>query len=263
MPDDDRDTFPVAVSGLLRGTDLAGTGLLALRGDVIELALERRKVAVPLATVDGIALHHRGIDLYVETGDVIRVDGARDHAQMKIAVARRVFALPEVTRALRTLGSRRAHPEDAAHDRFFGPFLAARRRVEVLADPVERIRAFEASALRAAVDRLLAELPAERYRARAPDRRALEAELRDCSAPLLTGLDDLAHAERGVHEAEEAVRVAAWRAWTEALRLVFTSADACWLGLHGTLERDRRSPAAHAPARWWRRWIGGGGKGHA
>lgn len=254
MPDDSPRTFSVVVAGLVRGVDLSGPARLTLREEAIDLALPPRTVTVTLAELEGLRVRGDGVELHLASGDAVDVVGEPPHPGLALAVARHAFALPEVTRSLRAMGSRRAAP-GAVHDRLFAPLLAARRRAELLADPFDRARAFEAAALRGAVDRLLAELAAERFGSRAPERRALEAELRECAGDLLTRLERLAGEERALRASDDRVRLARWRAWVEALHGVFEGADACWGSLRPALEREP------PPAPRWRRWLGPGRAG--
>jgi hypothetical protein len=239
----------VHVSGLLRGAELAGMGTLMLVEDGLSVAPERgAPLAIRLTSVDGIASRADGVDLFLDSGDVLHLRGG-EPGVVATAVARHAFALPEVTRSLRALGSRRSSP-DALHDRYFAALLAARRRGEMLADPHDRARAFEAGALRGSLERLLLELAAERGPASPAGRRAMEAELHDCAATLLGRIDALARAERALRDADDAVRLARWRDWVSAMRLVFEEADACWPALRPLLDRERN------PAPAWRRWLG-------
>ncbi|HEU4565165.1 MAG TPA: hypothetical protein VFS05_10970 [Gemmatimonadaceae bacterium] len=254
MPDESRRAFAVTVAGLIRGLDLSGPARLVLRDDAIELALHSRVVTVPLAELEGLGVLGSGVELHLASGDAVQVAGEPPDTGVALAIARHAYALPEVTRSLRAMGSRRAAP-GAVHDRLFAPLLAARRRAEMLADPFDRARALEAAALRGAVERLLAELAAERFGSRSPERRALEAELRECAGGLFARLDLLAREERALRVSDDRVRLARWRAWVEALHGVFEGADACLGALGPALERER------PPAPRWRRWLGMGRTG--
>lgn len=158
--------------------------------------------------------------------------------------------LPELTRSLRGLGSRRAGP-GAEHDRFFEPLLDARRIAERAADRESVVAAFSGAALRARLSRRMSDFAAERYPGDPPERRALEAELLECAEPFFGSLDGLAPLERAVCMGADSEKADAWQAWTVALRRAFERADECWLTLRLVLVDSRREPPRRR--RGWRR----------
>ncbi|HJR64552.1 MAG TPA: hypothetical protein VJ803_12685, partial [Gemmatimonadaceae bacterium] len=176
-------------------------------------------------------------------------EGAADLVGIARELVQRAFSLPEMMLSLRGFGSRRAQPGEE-HVRFFDLLLEARRRAEQARVTEELIRAFDAAALRAEVERRLSEFATERYPDRPGDRRALLAELSDCADGLLREIDALADRERELLASDSATRFAEWRRWSGAVRHVFERADACWFAMLPVLDAPVR---ARQP--WWRRLL--------
>jgi len=242
MSDATAERLPVRVSGRVGDALLDGEGVLAVLDDAVELATPGGTVTMSFAALDGLRASGREMQLQGALGAITLV-ADRPIAATARGVVRRACALPELTLSLRGLGTRRASP-DSEHDQFFVPLLAARRRAERVSEPQAKLAAFNAAALRGAVERQLREFAARRYPASPPDRRSLEAELSECAERLLASLDALDAAAREVRAAPDAELFARWREWTAALRRVFDCADACWLGMVPVLSeppRPRRS----------------------
>jgi hypothetical protein len=158
--------------------------------------------------------------------------------------------LPELTLALRTLGSRRRRRgEGTEHERFFAPLLEARRAAARAGDLEAAVGAFDAARLAGSFDKTLRALAADRAASgRAPVRRALEARLQERLEPLRTALEKLREAADELLAAGDAARPDAWNRWATQLRAVFECADRCWPEFDaalGTPARPQRS--------WWRR----------
>jgi hypothetical protein len=153
--------------------------------------------------------------------------------------------LPELTRTLRTFGSRRGQRgrrPNAASDqqRFFAPLVDARRVASKSPSAAETISAFESAALTRALDEAVRKFANERFAQNGPARRALEAELVDSAEPLHSAL--LTLGERASEARDEADAIRAWRAWALSLRNVFEAADRVWVALDEALD------AAHVAA---------------
>ncbi|HEX5437905.1 MAG TPA: hypothetical protein VFW98_12145 [Gemmatimonadaceae bacterium] len=233
----------VTVAGLWRGVELAGEAQLDVGQDDLVLDTTSGVVVMPYAKLEGIHAHEHRLTLFLVTGDTIELSDFGSPALPAIArdIARRACALPELTRSLRALGSRRAvaPPE---HDRFFEPLLEARRVAEGARALDDVLTAFDAGALRSNMTRRLAEFAAARYPDDAPERRALEAELLDGAEALFRAFDALGNSANAVRSTAEGERFAAWRQWTRVLTGVFEHADQCWLDLLVVLVDARRAP---------------------
>jgi hypothetical protein len=155
--------------------------------------------------------------------------------------------LPELTLALRTLGSRRRRRgEGNEHERFFAPLLEARRAAARAPDVETAISAFDADRLNAAFDKTLRSLAADHATSGRPAaRRALEARLQERIAPLREAVHGLTELADALLIADDDARPEAWRAWADQLRRVFACADRCWPAVDAALA------GGGAPRRGW------------
>jgi hypothetical protein len=171
----------------------------------------------------------------VDVGDRLRDPRAVEYGE-----------LPEVTRALRALGSAR-RSSGAFQTQFFLPLLEARKRAATTRSAVTCLRAFDVSeldrALDRAVERILLQWPDERVAAR----RALRAELLDRVSGYRSALDALSQRAAGVINADEASKLAAWRDWTAQLAVVFEAADASWMALRSVIDSLPRKHQGKGP----------------
>lgn len=241
----------VTATGLLRGQELSGSATVALRGDVLEVVTRSARHALPVTALDGARILESGaLELALDGADGVvlyaGINGAASVRALGDELLRRACVIPEFTRALRGLGSRRAGP-GTEHDRFFQPLLEARRGAERAARADGARLAFDAASLRAAFNRRLREMAHERFPHEPPERRALEAEATDIAAPLYQALISLDVAQRALDAAPDIDRFARWREWTGALQHVFAQADDVWLALRPVFA------ATAPPAPVWRR----------
>jgi hypothetical protein len=235
--------------------------MLRLREHSLELVTSR---GVPIVaaydTLSGAGWRTGRLFIYSAAG-VLELEGDTGLERAWVSLTALSCPIPEFTRGLRTLGSRRVgarkavHADASAQTRFFAPLLQARRRLEQEGDLDRRLTAFEAPLLAERMTQVLTLLAAEYYPGSAPDRRALEAELFEAAAPLFAGLDALQVAEERYRGAADERRFVAWRAWTGDVAAVFADADRSWRAAFPLL------PPAPAPQR--SRWRGRGGAGGA
>jgi hypothetical protein len=241
----------VRVGGLLDGREVEGDAVVTLESGAMVLTTERSTVVLAFGSLAGRSVSRGVLELYLEGGGVVRLapPEAEDLAR---ELERGALALPEFTRSLRSFGSRRATAGGRAadHDRFFARLLSARGEAERASTLEARCTALDASALRAATERLLGELAVERFPNDAPERRALEAELLEYAAGLFARFDDLAMAQRDLVSCDDSERFARWRRWARALHGVFASADECWPSLGAVLVEERHEERV---SRWRRR----------
>jgi hypothetical protein len=247
------------VAGTWGQTALDGPGMLRLREHSLELVTSR---GVPIVaaydTLSGAGWRTGKLFIHSAAG-VVELEGEAGLERAWVALTALSCPIPEFTRGLRTLGSRRSlarksgAADAAAQTRFFAPLLQARRRLEQEGDLDRRLTAFEAPLLAERMTQVLALLAAEYYPASPPDRRALEAELLEAVAPLLEGLDLLKASEERYRGAADDRRFVAWRGWTRHVAAVFAAADRSWRAASPLL------PVAPAPPR--SRWRGGRGAG--
>jgi hypothetical protein len=120
--------------------------------------------------------------------------------------------------------------------------------------------AFDAAALRAATEQVLADIAAERYPGEAGERRALFAELNDHARDLFARIADLERAEAALGASEDSERFVLCRAWSAALRNVFRSADESWIEIHPVVSDGRRGKPSFWKRLFGRKQKGGSGR---
>jgi hypothetical protein len=221
------------VVGLHRGREINAHLRLRLEEAGLAFADESRghRFRVPLDVIDGWQEAPGHIALYLRGGDVLDIATADDATRALLrAVRDAAVRPPEFTRSLRALGA--VDPsEQAAHDRWFGPLLRARRAIEGVTDPLRQAALLDADLLRAELARTLAELAAQRTGGAGPAARALEAMLEEEAAPVNEALAGLALAASTLHGSAPDSRLADWRLWLDAVRLLFRATDDAWPAL--------------------------------
>lgn len=247
MPDADRTTLELRVTrvaGAWPDPLPAAAALVRLGDHACEIVWPSHRVELAYDAITGADWR----------GDTLVVHAAGGHLAMQsdegmerawAALLEHGCALPEFTRGLRALGPRRAASPEA-HARFFAPLLQARRRLAEEGDLDARVAAFRATDLRERMDRTLTEIAAAVHPRRAPERRSLEAELRDESLGLAAALGALGEAAVAFERADTPTRFDRWRAWVGAVSLVFAEADRAW----GGIARALPPPARRRHGRW-------------
>jgi hypothetical protein len=142
--------------------------------------------------------------------------------------------LPELTRALRALGSSRRG--GGSQLVLFGPLLEARRRAADARSVHARVRAFSAADLNRALERAIERIVAEWPDTRPPARRALRHELVERVAAYSAALHQLGHLATTAIDADETNQLSAWRSWTRQLVAVFDAADRTWLAIRPVVD---------------------------
>ena len=248
---DERSAIAGIVTGQVRGRALSGQATILLVEDGVRIDASAGEITIRASAIDGVAYRDARLTLYLREDEVVTVEGSQRLAVIARALASGVCALPELTRQLRGLGSRRGRP-GSEHDRFFAPLLAARKKCERAADAPARIRSFDAAAIGAAITEAIAALAKGRYPSSAPDRRALEAEMLELTEPLMASLDRLRTAStRATGEMGGERSFVVWRDWCAAVGDVFERADASWMAFGPVL-----AAAPPAPRRaLWRRVL--------
>jgi hypothetical protein len=249
MGDAAGSSVAVVFTGSVGGTVLEGGGTITIGDDAVELHSETGHASLSMSALEGVTYRDSQLTFFLAEGDTVLADGTPRLAAVAREIASNVCTLPELTRPLRSLGSRRGRL-GVDHDRFFAPLLAARRRGERAADRRARLKAFDGAAMSAALDASIGDFAKARYPRRAPDRRALEAELLEITGPLRTALDALdVYARRAMDDTAEDTAFVRWRSWCGAVQDVFDRADRCWIELGPVLgEAPVRRPL-------WRRML--------
>jgi len=244
----DTHRIPVHVRGTVRGAAVDADASVRLLEDVVSIQLEEREYSTRVDRVDGVVWEPPTLTLHIG-GDQAELTGHPGLQQFGAQITQSALALPEFTRTMRSLGSRRGHL-GVDHDRFFAALLAARRAAEGFVEPESRLAAFDARRLAQGLTTLLGELASERFPDSAPDRRALEAELLECAEKVYAALDALGDSAEQVRSSSSSLRLARWRAWTWSAHRVFEEADRCWIAMLPALAA---SPLPARRRRFWRR----------
>lgn len=169
--------------------------------------------------------------------------------------------LPELMPSLRSIGSRRRSPNEShllldEQDRFFAPLIDSRRAASEAISRLQVISAFDARRLTALIDATVRAFAAERFGARAPARRAFEAELFEIVEPLREALLVLGAVVETMSLTQAApIQDAQWTRWLTQIRVVFHAADSSWPVLRGSLA------ASPLPVMTTTRWPFGGHEG--
>lgn len=240
MADTPRGTIVVTAARVGR-TDL-GEGTAAVDDDALTIigrsAGAERTLRIPLSAIDALAVEGGELVVSVRDGRQISI-ASETGEELQREIVARTFVLPELTRTLRTFGSRRGQrgrrPNAAAdQQRFFAPLVDARRAASKHASRKDVIEAFDSTELTRSLEDALRRFAVERFGQNGPARRALEAELVDSSERLHVALKTLG--ERSGEARDRADEIRAWRAWAISLRDVFEAADRVWVALDVALD---------------------------
>ena len=239
----------VKLGGSVAGAALGGAGTLGIGEDTVEVHSESGDAVIELSALEGVSYQDSRLTLFLRGGDRVQAHGTARLAAVSREISALVCTLPELTRTLRSLGSRRGRL-GVDHDRFFAPLLAARRRGERAGDRRARLRAFDGAAMSETLQSTLADFASARVPRRAPDRRALEAELLELAEPFFTALTALdVYAARAGDDSSQETMFVRWRSWCGAVQEVFDRADRCWIAIGPVLgEAPVRRPL-------WRRVL--------
>lgn len=225
-----------AVDGRMTlGVDLDGVVIVPLDDDLHPGTPMR----VPFEAIDGASFDDASgvLTIAMRAGAPLTARGDPRLQRVAADLLSGGRTVPELTRALRTLGGRRG---GVGQDEFFRPLLDARRAAAVGGDGA--LQAFDAARLRDAVEAQLADLAARREPDRPAAQRALEARLCDAALPLLDALAGISAAAAAAAGAPPERSLRAWRAWARAVLVAFERADAAWPAVRATLQAPRSGP---------------------
>src|SRR5688500_3486222 len=119
----------VKLGGSVAGVVLGGAGTVAIGDDAVHVHSESGDAVIELSALEGLRYHDSRLTFFLRGGDRVEAEGTARLAAVAREASALVCTLPELTRPLRSLGSRRGRL-GVDHDRFFAPLLAARRRGE-------------------------------------------------------------------------------------------------------------------------------------
>lgn len=232
---------PIQLSATRIGRTELGAGTATIDDEALSVATESSDDAplrIRLGSIDAVSLSGDEITLALRDGTPI-VLTSEQAPKLSAELLARCRTLPELTHALRAFGSRRGRRgfRDSAptdQQRFFAPFLEARRKAGGAGQPVAVIAAFDAASLIVELEATLDLFAAERHGEYGPARRALHAELMDLSEPLRLALNALQAVANEATSGADDLRL--WRKWAMQLRDTFEAADRVWLTLDVALD---------------------------
>lgn len=216
------------IVGIVRGREIDAEASLELDAHSLGIVWSQATPwRLALAGIDGINSTVGHLTLYLTSGDVLELSGDDTLRTFGSAIVERACVVPELTRGLRALGSRRG-VVGAAHDTWFSPFLAARRAIDGVSDPLRQVALLSAHQLRETMLTVIAELAAVRAPADVATRRAYEAVLEEAAEPMLEAIAKLSIAADALQGSATDTRLLDWRRWMDQLGAVFSAADDGW-----------------------------------
>lgn len=235
-------SFPMTMVTL--GGKRRGPGTALVDEDVLRMLLTESsdgEMALPIRydTIVGVGMSDGSVVISCRDGRslVVTLPEAASFRQAVLAACR---ALPEVTRALRALGSRRGvagtrrNPTDR-EGRYFAPFIRARRASMDARDAASVIRAFEPRELARAVAHTILMFASDLAAGHPARKRAMEAELDDAVQPLSDALDRLR--DLATLASSDVDDLGRWRGWAMGVQQVFDAADKSWVAIEPIVSR--------------------------
>ncbi|QJR36157.1 hypothetical protein [Gemmatimonas groenlandica] len=228
-------TAQARVVGIVRGREIDTSASVTIDQETLVLAWQNATPwRLSLSGIEGIAGGPSSLTVYLVSNDVLELSGDDQLRPLGLQLLDRACAMPELTRGLKSLGSSRGTPI-AAHDRWFAPFLAARRSVEGVSDPARQVMLLDAAALTKEIERAIAEIAATKAPGDAAEQRAVEAAIEEEAAPVFAAIEIMGLAGDALRGGALDTRIADWRRWVETVRGVFAAADDAWTGIAAEL----------------------------
>src|SRR5688572_6140486 len=103
-------SIPAIVSGLVGGVELAGEGTVLLTEHGLRITSAVGEITIGFAALEGVVYRDQRLTLHLRHDDVVDIEGSPRLGMVARQIASTVCALPELTRPLRALGSRRGRP---------------------------------------------------------------------------------------------------------------------------------------------------------
>jgi hypothetical protein len=210
------------------GTEIRGDARVRVhhRGLVLAWHDGRGEWRVPFTEVAGVSEQGDTLVLHSFDGSV-SLTIMQQLPALREALLARAFALPELARGARSVGSRRGG-DPQLQARFFTPLLEARRRAEQQFTAADRVKALDARTIVAQTAQLLDGMARARWPTDLPEQRALGAQLEECCGAMFAACDALDARAREWLGARDEVRLQAWRDWVAAAAHLFNAADQAW-----------------------------------
>ncbi len=224
-----------------------------LRDRVLRIVFDENKptkIRIPVDDLQGAVFASDALRLHRCDGNIVTLSGSPHLEGLRHRLEAEVCTFPAQTLSLRGFGSESSAP-GSDHDRWFEFLLTSRRSAEETRTVETQRRAFDAERLRRHAEVTREAWAAERFE-RAPDRRALVAELEEIGAPYAAALDQMNATSGLLRQAPASAQFEQWRRWTEQVRLVFRAADDVWMAMVPVLADSRGAQGS-----MWRKLIRG------
>ncbi len=233
-----------AVTTITVGRKKLGPATVLVDEDVLRVLLTdagagEKALQVRYDSISSVTSSEGSVTVECRDGRTL-VAASDDASALRQALLSACRSLPEVTRALRALGSRRGiggtrrNPGDR-EGRFFSPFISARRASMDARDARGVIAAFDTKELARSLQATIAVFAREGATGHPARQRALEAELADGVEALEQSLDRLRDlAAQAITDVDDLAR---WRSWASGVQHVFEAADRAWVSIELTMDR--------------------------
>lgn len=226
------------VVGIVRGREIDAEATLELdAGSVVIVWTRATPWRLALGGIDGIAVSSTSpeqvhLTLYLASGDVLDLAGDDRLRTFGAQLLAQACTIPELTRALRALGSRRGLP-GTSHDAWFAPLLSARRSLEGVTDPLRQVAMLDAPQLSQTMATVITQLAVIQAPTDAAAQRAIEAILEEAAEPMFEAIERMAIAADALRGGALDTRLADWRRWMDSVRAVFVATDESWRAITG------------------------------
>lgn len=238
--------------GAWQDRQLDDDAAVQLVGGTLRIAfdtVEQKVITVSVDELQGAALRDDGsLSLHMLGGNTVALSDSPHLDGLRHRLEAAVCVFPAQLLSLRGFGSERSAP-GSDHDQWFEALLTARRLAEESRTVETQRRAFDAELLMRHAQVTRAGWASARFDGDA-DRRALEAELEEISAPYSHALRQLEHAALRLRQSADDHQFETWRKWTGTVQRAFRAADDVWTLIVPALCDSRGSKGA-----LWRRVL--------
>lgn len=246
-------TFPARLHGNWHDRSLDYDAAVQLADRTLRIAYDdatRMVLEIPVDDLHGAVSENGELRLHRHDGKVVTLSGSPHFDGLRNRLEAAVCVFPAQTLSLRGFGSERSAP-GSDHDRWFEALLTARRVAEESRTVETQRRAFDAERMIRHAQATREAWAADRFE-RAPDRRALVAELEELGTGYVAALRRMDDAAAVLRHAPEVAQFARWRDWTDLVHRAFRAADDAWTAMLPVLADSRGAKGS-----MWRKLIRG------
>ncbi|MES3034483.1 MAG: hypothetical protein V4813_10865 [Gemmatimonadota bacterium] len=246
-------TLSARLHGSWHDRSLDYDAAVQLTGRTLRIAYDdatRMVLEIAVDDLQGAESEHGELRLFRHDGKVVTLSGSPHFDGLRNRLEAAVCVFPAQTLSLRGFGSERSAP-GSDHDRWFEALLTARRVAEESRTVETQRRAFDAERMIRHAQATREAWASDRFE-RAPDRRALVAELEELGVGYDAALRRMDEAASQLRHAPNATQFAHWREWTGRVGRAFRAADDAWTAMVPVLADSRGAQGS-----MWRKLIRG------